>query len=72
MKKRVADIIFETLVDLNIVDCFTVVGGGAMHLDNALALNTDMNSHFNQYPDRSDGRMGRWCTDDRDFGKCTI
>ena len=49
MKKRVADIIFETLVDLNIVDCFTVVGGGAMHLDNALALNTDMNSHFNHH-----------------------
>lgn len=49
MKKRVADIIFETLVELNIVDCFTVVGGGAMHLDNALALNTDMNSHFNHH-----------------------
>ena len=49
MKKRVADIIFETLVDLNIEDCFTVVGGGAMHLDNALALNTDMNSHFNHH-----------------------
>ena len=49
MKKRVADIIFETLVDLNIIDCFTVVGGGAMHLDNALALNTDMNSHFNHH-----------------------
>lgn len=49
MKKRVADIIFETLVELKIVDCFTVVGGGAMHLDNALALNADMNSHFNHH-----------------------
>ncbi len=39
MKKRVADIIFDTLVKHDIKDCFLVVGGGAMHLNNALAKN---------------------------------
>lgn len=46
MKKRVADIIMSTLVDLGVTDCFAVVGGGAMHLDNALALNSDMDKYF--------------------------
>ena len=36
MKKRVADIIMDTLIEHNIDHCFGVVGGGAMHLDNAL------------------------------------
>lgn len=49
MKKRVADIIFETLNLLGIKDCFTVVGGGAMHLNNALALNHNIVSHFNHH-----------------------
>lgn len=46
MKKRAADVIMETLVSLGVKDCFGVVGGGAMHLDNALALCTDMNKYF--------------------------
>nr|WP_317377408.1 thiamine pyrophosphate-binding protein [uncultured Faecalimonas sp.] len=49
MKKRVADIIFDTLTELGITDCFTVVGGGAMHLNNALALNKNMTNHFNHH-----------------------
>lgn len=49
MKKRVADIIIETLVDLGINDCFLVVGGGAMHLDNALALNKKINKYCNHH-----------------------
>lgn len=49
MKKRVADIIFETLTDLGVTDCFCVVGGGAMFLDNALALNSKINTHFNHH-----------------------
>ena len=49
MKKRVADIIFETLIKHGIADCFTVVGGGAMHLDNALAINPNMHCHFNHH-----------------------
>lgn len=36
MKKRVADIIMDTLADNGITDAFCVVGGGAMYLDNAL------------------------------------
>lgn len=49
MKKRVADIAIETLVNRGITDCFAVVGGGAMHLDNALALNSGMNKVFNHH-----------------------
>lgn len=49
MKKRVADIIMELLVQQNITDCFAVVGGGAMHLDNALALNQDITKYFNHH-----------------------
>ena len=49
MKKRVADIIMETLVEYGITDCFAVVGGGAMHLDNALALNNDIHKYFNHH-----------------------
>lgn len=49
MKKRVADIIFETLYEIGITDCFSVVGGGAMHLNNALALNKHITSHFNHH-----------------------
>lgn len=49
MQKRVADIIMETLVTEGIVSCFAVVGGGAMHLNNALALNNDMKKYFNHH-----------------------
>jgi acetolactate synthase-1/2/3 large subunit len=46
MKKRVADIIMETLVYRGITDCFAVVGGGAMYLDNALYRNADIHKYF--------------------------
>ncbi len=49
MGKRVADIIMETLVEYGIVDCFAVVGGGAMHLDNALLVCKRMNKYFNHH-----------------------
>ncbi|SDI90514.1 acetolactate synthase-1/2/3 large subunit [Lachnospiraceae bacterium G41] len=42
MKKRVADILVETLIKLGITDCFSVVGGGAMHLNNAFVLKKDL------------------------------
>lgn len=38
MKKRIADIVVETLIENGITDCFSVVGGGAMHLNNAFVL----------------------------------
>ena len=49
MKKRVADIVMDILVENGITDCFSVVGGGAMHLDNALALCKDINKVFNHH-----------------------
>ena len=35
MKKRVADIIIETLIENGITDCFAVVGGGNVAMDAA-------------------------------------
>lgn len=49
MKKRVADIIMGILCDNNISDCFSVVGGGAMHLNNAFALCNRINKIFNHH-----------------------
>ncbi len=49
MKRRVADIIMDILVEQGITDCFAVVGGGAMHLDNALALNDKITKYFNHH-----------------------
>lgn len=49
MKKRVADIIMETLVQNGITDAFCVVGGGAMFLDNAAGINPDMHIVFNNH-----------------------
>lgn len=49
MKKRVADIIMEILLEKGISDCFAVVGGGAMHLDNALAKNKEIHKYFHHH-----------------------
>lgn len=49
MKRRVADIIVETLIKHNITDCFSVVGGGAMHLNNAFAIHEDINLMYNHH-----------------------
>lgn len=49
MKKRVADIIMDTLVELGVTDCFAVVGGGAMHLDNALLICEKIHKYFNHH-----------------------
>lgn len=49
MKRRVADIIMDTLIEQGIIDCFAVVGGGAMHLDNALLVCERMNKYFNHH-----------------------
>jgi len=53
MKKRVADIIMETLVSRGVTNCFGVVGGGAMYLDNALALNDNIHKVFNHHEQAS-------------------
>lgn len=49
MKKRIADIIMDTLMEYGVTDCFAVVGGGAMHLDNALLLCDGMHKYFNHH-----------------------
>lgn len=49
MKKRVADIIMDVLVENGITDSFAVVGGGAMHLDNALGLKKEIHKIFNHH-----------------------
>lgn len=49
MKKRVADIIMDTLSALGVTECFAVVGGGAMYLDNALDICKDIKVFFNHH-----------------------
>ena len=71
MKKRVADFIMDTLVEYGITDCFAVVGGGAMHLDNALLVCEEMHKYFNHHEQacamaaeayaRYSGRMAAVC-----------
>lgn len=49
MKKRVADIIMEVLYEHGVRDCFCVVGGGAMHLNNALAKCEKISKYYNHH-----------------------
>lgn len=53
MKKRVSDIIMDTLIECGITDCFGVVGGGAMFLDNALLKCNKMRKVFNHHEQAS-------------------
>ena len=49
MKKRVADIIMDTLADCGVEQAFCVVGGGAMYLDNALGISKRIKTVFNHH-----------------------
>ena len=49
MKKRVADIIMDTLADNGVTQAFCVVGGGAMYLDNALGIHPRIKTIFNHH-----------------------
>jgi len=61
----------DTLLEYGITDCFAVVGGGAMHLDNALLVCERMNKYFNHHEQacamaaeayaRLSGRMAAVC-----------
>ena len=53
MKRRVADIVMDTLVENNITTCFGVVGGGAMHLNNALFHCSQIKKVFNHHEQAS-------------------
>ncbi len=49
MKQRLADYVADFLVDHGIKDCFMVVGGGAMHLNDALGHKEGLHCTFNHH-----------------------
>ncbi len=49
MKIRLADYVAEFLVNKGVTDCFSVVGGGAMHLNDALGHNEKMTVTYNHH-----------------------
>ena len=49
MKIRLADYVANFLVDHGITDCFTVVGGGAMHLNDAFGHKAGLKCHYNHH-----------------------
>ncbi|MBO4727026.1 MAG: thiamine pyrophosphate-binding protein [Spirochaetaceae bacterium] len=49
MKQRLADYIADFLVDNGITDCFSVVGGGAMHLNDALGHEEGLHCTYNHH-----------------------
>jgi acetolactate synthase-1/2/3 large subunit len=53
MKQRVADFIAEYLADNGITQVFSVVGGGAMHLNNAFGENHRLNVTYNHHEQAS-------------------
>lgn len=53
MKIRLADYIADFLVNHGITDCFTVVGGGAMHLNDAFGHNPGLNCLYNHHEQAS-------------------
>jgi acetolactate synthase-1/2/3 large subunit len=53
MKKRVADFIADFLADNGITHLFSVVGGGAMHLNNAFGINERINVIYNHHEQAS-------------------
>ena len=49
MKQRLADYIADFLVNHGVTDCFTVVGGGAMHLNDALGHKEGLHCTYNHH-----------------------
>lgn len=49
MKKKVAQVIADFLVDKGVTDLFTVTGGGAMHLNDALGHKEGLRSIYNHH-----------------------
>ena len=49
MKIRLADYVADFLVSHNITDCFTVTGGGAMHLNDALGHKEGLHCLYNHH-----------------------
>lgn len=53
MKQRLADYVADFLVKKGISDVFSVVGGGAMHLNDALGHNSGLNVTYNHHEQAS-------------------
>ena len=49
MKQRLADYVADFLVSHGVKDCFTVVGGGAMHLNDAFGHKEGLNCTYNHH-----------------------
>lgn len=49
MKIRLADYVANFLVEHGVKDCFSVVGGGAMHLNDALGHNPNLHVTYNHH-----------------------
>lgn len=49
MKQRLADYVADFLVEHRITDCFSVVGGGAMHLNDALGHHERLKVTYNHH-----------------------
>ena len=49
MRKRLADYVADFLVAHGVSDVFSVVGGGAMHLNDALGHNADLHVTYNHH-----------------------
>lgn len=49
MKQRLADYIADFLVEHGVTDCFSVVGGGAMHLNDALGHKDGLKVTYNHH-----------------------
>ena len=53
MKQRLADYIVDFLTERGITDCFTVVGGGAMHLNDAFGHHPKLKCTYNHHEQAS-------------------
>lgn len=53
MRIRLADFVADFLVNHGITDCFTVTGGGAMHLNDALGHKEGLNCTYNHHEQAS-------------------
>ena len=76
MKQRLADYVADFLVNKGVTDCFSVVGGGAMHLNDAFGhhqgLKVTYNHHEQACAIAADGIVGSIETGKRaDFLVCS-
>ena len=53
MKIRLADYVADFLADNGVTDCFTVVGGGAMHLNDAFGHHKKIHCTYNHHEQAS-------------------